>query len=81
MLELLDDEWLSEAEMAEAVGKCLRTIRTWRKVGMGPPYSRFGRTVKYRKMVVAEHFRATEITPVRERYYSHRKTRPPQRRA
>jgi hypothetical protein len=67
MLELLDDEWLSEAEAAAAIDKCLRTLRQWRKRGVGPPYTHFGRTVKYRKRALAEYFRASEIDPVRER--------------
>jgi hypothetical protein len=67
MLELLDDEWLSEAEAAAAVDKSLRTLRQWRKRGVGPPYTRFGRSVKYRKRALAEYFRTSEINPTRER--------------
>jgi hypothetical protein len=59
------DEWLSEGETAAEIKKSLRTIRQWRKVGKGPPYARFGRTIKYRKSAIAEHFRSSEIDPSR----------------
>lgn len=33
------DEWMSEAEAAKLVGKTVRTLRVWRKRGLGPPYA------------------------------------------
>jgi hypothetical protein len=65
MFEL--DEWLTEAEAAAEVDKSVRTLRQWRKRRIGPPYALFGRTVRYRKTSFIEHFRASEITPARER--------------
>jgi Helix-turn-helix domain len=59
------DEWLSEEEAAAAAHKSIRTIRKWRRQGRGPPYAYFGRTVRYRKLTFVEHFRQSEITPVR----------------
>ena len=59
------DEWLSEQEAAAALRKSVRTLRKWRGQGMGPPYAYFGRTVKYRGPALVEHFRQSEITPVR----------------
>ena len=64
MLDVLG-EWLSEEEAAAAVGKTVRTLRQWRRRGVGPPYAHFGRTVKYRKPSFIEHFRQSEIRPVR----------------
>jgi hypothetical protein len=61
------DEWLSEHEAAAAIGKSKRTLRVWRRKRIGPPYTMFGRTVKYRKPALIEHFRAAEIRPARER--------------
>jgi hypothetical protein len=63
VLDVLD-EWLSEQEAAAAAGKTVRTLRQWRKRGIGPPFTRFGRTVRYRKPTFIEHFRQSEITPV-----------------
>ena len=61
------DEWLTEQEAAAAVQKSVRTLRAWRKRGIGPPYALFGRTIKYRKPALVEHFRAIEVVPARER--------------
>jgi hypothetical protein len=59
------DEWLSEQEAAAKVRKSVRTLRDWRRKGMGPPYAYFGRTPKYRTSGLVEHFRASEVKPVR----------------
>jgi hypothetical protein len=61
------DEFLTEEEAAAAIGKSLRTLRQWRRRGVGPPYVLFGRTVRYRKPAFVEHFRQTEIRPVHTR--------------
>ena len=61
------DEWLSEKEAAAAVGKTVRTLRQWRRRGVGPPYAYFGRTVKYRKPAFVAHDRRIEIKPNRNR--------------
>jgi len=62
---LLDDldDWLSEEEAATAADKTVRTLRQWRRRGVGPPYTRFGRTIKYRRRSFVEHYRQSEITP------------------
>jgi len=59
------DQWLTEEEAAVAVGKSIRTLRQWRRRGVGPPYAYFGRTVKYRKPAFVDHYRRSEITPAR----------------
>ena len=65
------DEWLSEEQTAAEVDKSVRTLRQWRRKGVGPPYARFGRTIKYRKPSLVEHFRKSEINPVRARPNRH----------
>jgi hypothetical protein len=45
----------------------LRTLRQWRRRGIGPPYVLFGRTIRYRKTTFIEHFRRAEIRPVHTR--------------
>jgi hypothetical protein len=62
------DEWLSEKQAAVAAGKSVRTLRAWRRKRVGPPYTYFGRTIKYRKLAFIEHFRQQKITPVRTRH-------------
>jgi hypothetical protein len=58
---------MSEEEAAAEVGKTVRTLRQWRKRGVGPPYVRIGRTVKYRRPALVEHYRQRVIIPVHER--------------
>jgi hypothetical protein len=59
------DDWLSEKETAASVEKSIRTLRQWRRKGVGPPYARFGRTIKYHLPALVEHFKANEVRPVR----------------
>ena len=59
------DQWLTEDEAAAAAGKTKRTLRQWRRRGVGPPYTRFGRTIKYRKPAFISHYRRSEVTPAR----------------
>ena len=59
------DEWMSEAEAAAEIRKTVRTLRDWRKRRIGPPYAYFGRTVRYHRPTLAEHFKANQIMPVR----------------
>jgi hypothetical protein len=58
-------DWLDEDEVAAETGKKVRTLRSWRKQGKGPPFTRFGRTVKYRRDSLIAYFKSQEETPVR----------------
>ena len=58
-------EWLSEDEAAAALGKSVRTLRKWRHQRIGPPYTFFGKTVRYRGSTLVEHYKQSEVTPVR----------------
>jgi predicted DNA-binding transcriptional regulator AlpA len=40
--------YLSEAEVAGQLGKCVRTLRNWARRGYGPPRVRVGRSIYYR---------------------------------
>jgi hypothetical protein len=41
-------EYLTEQQQAEALGKTVRTLRRWRKMRVGPAYTRNGSVVLYR---------------------------------
>ena len=58
-------EWLSEDEAAAALGKSVRTLRKWRHQRIGPPYTLFGKTIRYRGPTLVEHYKQSEVTPVR----------------
>ena len=43
------DELLTEQELAALLKVSVRTVRTWRTEGTGPPALRIGRGVRYRR--------------------------------
>jgi Helix-turn-helix domain len=59
--------FLSEQEAAAVAEKSIRTLRAWRRRGEGPPFIKFGRTIKYRKASFLKHFEISEIIPARTR--------------
>ena len=58
-------EYWSEAEMARARGKTMRTLRDERQRGVGPPYVRDGRTIRYHVPGYGEWLKAGIQQPVR----------------
>jgi hypothetical protein len=60
--------YLTEAEQAARLGKRPRTLQLWRKLGIGPAYTRSGRTVLYTDEAEKEYLKAQEQTPVRSRH-------------
>jgi hypothetical protein len=61
------EEWLTEAETAAEIGKTVRTLRQWRRKGLGPPYALFGRTVKYNRSVLIEYYKSQQVIPAQTR--------------
>ena len=59
-------DWMTEEEAAAAVDKTVRTLRDWRKRREGPPYARFGRTIRYHQASFIRHFEASQIMPARK---------------
>jgi helix-turn-helix protein len=61
------EDWLGEKDTAKEIGVSVRTLRQWRRKGEGPPYAFFGRTPKYNKRAISEHYESMQIMPVRAR--------------
>jgi hypothetical protein len=59
------DDWLDEADAAKAIRRSVRTLRTWRRKGIGPPYAYFGRAIRYNQHNLREHYEAAQVIPVR----------------
>lgn len=56
-----DDELLTEDEArAEVDVKCTRTLRRWRVLRQGPPHTRIGRKVYYRRGALRQWLLARE---------------------
>ena len=51
---------MSEAQVAEILGKPPRTLRQWRYLGIGPKYLKVGATVRYRARDVESWLEAQE---------------------
>jgi hypothetical protein len=41
------DGYLTESELASEIGRCVTTLRLWRRKGGGPPFTRIMRTAFY----------------------------------
>jgi Helix-turn-helix domain len=54
---------MSEAQVADVLGKPPRTLRQWRYLGIGPKYLKVGATVRYRVHDVEAWLRAQEQEP------------------
>jgi hypothetical protein len=58
--------WVTEAEMSTMTGRSLRALRKYRQLGIGMPWSRFGKSVFYRESAAAAYLDRGEIKPIRE---------------
>lgn len=63
-------EYYDDRELAVALGKCLETIKRWRRAGTAPPVTYFGRTPRTRKAVVPEWLKAREGERNRKREFA-----------
>jgi hypothetical protein len=46
-------EYMTEDQLAEEIGRGVRTLARWRQLGEGPPITKIGRQIYYRKTSVA----------------------------
>jgi hypothetical protein len=65
-MALLDD-MLTEDQLATELGKCRRLLQLWRQRCEGPPWSRIGNSIYYRRASVDAWLRSLEQQPVRNR--------------
>jgi hypothetical protein len=66
----------SEEEHARRRGKSLRTIRLWRRLGIGSRWTKNGKTVLYPDDADVEDLKANERHPVRARRHQQLKRNP-----
>lgn len=60
-------EYFDEDQLAREIDLSKRTLKRWRVERVGPPWTRVGRRVVYRKEAVREWLRQREQRPARER--------------
>jgi hypothetical protein len=61
----VEDDWIPEAEFAQLIGRTRRTLRNWRRRGIGPLFSIAGRSALYRRSSWREYLTSIEQRPGR----------------
>jgi excisionase family DNA binding protein len=57
---------LTEAQAAEYLGLSVRTLQAWRVRGVGPPFARLGRAVRYRRSALATYLDRSTVASTTE---------------
>lgn len=60
-----DPDWLNSYDVADMAGVTPATVRSWVHRGMGPPYYRIVRSVRYRRSEVVEWLESSRHEPNR----------------
>jgi hypothetical protein len=55
----------NEAETAEELGVSIRTLRKWRQLRIGPPWTAVGRQIHYSNESRAAWLKSREVQPAR----------------
>jgi hypothetical protein len=55
----------TEHQTAHALGHTARTLRNWRRLGIGPAYTKIGRKIFYSDSALESWLKAIETMPVR----------------
>ena len=55
--------WLTESEVSELIGVTCATLQNWRWRGVGLPYSKFMRSVRYKESDLYAYMEAGRIEP------------------
>ena len=55
--------WLTESEVSEIIGVTRATLQNWRWRGVGLPYSKFMRSVRYKESDLYEYMESGRIEP------------------
>jgi hypothetical protein len=67
MLDMAIAGYITEEEQARRLGKAIRTLRHWRKMRVGPPWTSDGKNILYAEDAATRWFKSREREPVRER--------------
>jgi hypothetical protein len=66
MTKLLEN-YLTEAELAAELNKCVRTLQIWREKRTGPPWTTNGKTILYSRDGIPGWLKSRQQQPVRNR--------------
>ena len=57
------ESWLTESEVSELIGVTRATLQNWRWRGVGLPYSKFMRSVRYKESDLYAYMESGRIEP------------------
>lgn len=60
------NSYVPDVKAAEIIGSAAQTLRNWRHLGKGPPYTKKGRMIRYRVQDLYDYMNAGRIDPSRE---------------
>ena len=55
--------WLTESEVSKIIGVTRATLQNWRWRGVGLPYSKFMRSVRYKESDLYEYMESGRVEP------------------
>ena len=55
------DDLISEDQFASEISRNPRTVKRWRNLRIGPPYTRIGRAVYYRREAIRQWLLNNEV--------------------
>jgi len=58
--------WLTESEVSKIIGVTRATLQNWRWRGVGLPYSKFMRSVRYKESDLYEYMESGRIEPEKQ---------------
>lgn len=58
-----DDQLIVESQAAELLKLSCRTLQAWRPLGIGPPYVRVGRAIRYRRGDLIAWIKQNTVAP------------------
>ena len=61
------EDYITEGELAAETDKSVRLLQKWRQLRVGPPWTKLGKQVIYRRAAVNDWLRSLEQQPVRNR--------------
>jgi predicted DNA-binding transcriptional regulator AlpA len=57
----MEQRWINEKQVSEVTGIAVQTLRNWRQLRRGFPYSKVGRAVRYAVQDVMEFMEARRV--------------------
>ena len=62
-LDINKFEYINEREVSRITGLAVQTLRNYRQLGKGPPYSKIGRSVRYSVEDIRQFMESNRIDP------------------